>query len=278
MTYYKDFDCPLVAHLKIEEDRDLADRNFSSIIKIFPALKTLDYTGPYLKKHRTDHFVYDVENLVFKEISLSDTSSPAPALISFRDDIPLKTPLLPSDQEVTHESQFHAFYSIGIYKFFELIPQITCLDAIDVTSRFLEQEKFVELLLSLKDIRSLSFDIGWHDLSYKFSKETFKAATVFLLVPEIKLPVILEFLASCFPNLKELGIHLIELPDNHEARDSQFKHVIELWGKLIENCSNLSKIHLSNGASYRCQIKPKYPHIQVDNKYKARYYERKDIF
>ncbi|KAJ9066950.1 hypothetical protein DSO57_1004712 [Entomophthora muscae] len=278
MNYYRDYDYPLVTHLIIEEQLARIGYNFSRIIKRFPALKTLDYTGPYINGYQFNHFFYDIENMVFKEINLSDRVSPLSALICFHDDIPSKTPLLSSEQEVTHESQFRALRNIGIYKFFELIPQITCLDAIDVTSRFLEQEKFVELLLSLKDIRSLSFDFGYHDFSPDLYKETFKATTVFLEVNKSNLTLVLEWLANCFPSLEELGIYLSDGPANYDETKSEFKSTFEFWEKLVESRPNLSKIHLPNDVFSRCQIEKKYPHILVGNKCKARYYDTKNIF
>ncbi|KAJ9069608.1 hypothetical protein DSO57_1016769 [Entomophthora muscae] len=233
MIYYKDFDCPLVTHLIIDEEWALAGHDFSYIIKRFPALKTFDYTGPFLRGYLFDHFFYDVENMVFKEISFSDRDADISAFLRFRDDIPSKTPLLSSDQEVTHESQFNDLFNISTLKLLELIPRFTCLDAIDINTRFLDpDQEYIELLLSLKDIRSLSFDFDDQDFSTDLFEETFKATNVSLEITESKLPLILEWLASCFPDLEELGIHLSDLPANYdETRES--KLTFELWEKLI---------------------------------------------
>ncbi|KAJ9066959.1 hypothetical protein DSO57_1004721 [Entomophthora muscae] len=67
VTHYKDFDCPLVTHLIIVNLYTFSHHDFLRIIKIFPALKTLDYAGPNSSGFQFTHFVYDVENMVFKE-------------------------------------------------------------------------------------------------------------------------------------------------------------------------------------------------------------------
>ncbi|KAJ9066955.1 hypothetical protein DSO57_1004717 [Entomophthora muscae] len=271
LTYYKDFDCPLVTHLIIDEDWALAGHNFSHIIKGFPAVKTINYKGPHLHGYRFDYFVYDVKNMVFKEISFSNRDSLMSAFLRFQDDIPSKTPLLSSDEEVTHESQFHALRSISTYTFFDFIPQFNYLDAIDIIPKSLEQADFIELLLSLKDIRSLSFDFKHQRFSADLCRMTFKATTVFLEVPESELPVVLEWLTRCFPNLEELGIYLSDsMYAYDETKQTESKLTFELWENLVENCSNLSKIHLSDDLPFLCQIKKKYPHISVDNKRKKR--------
>ncbi|KAJ9054728.1 hypothetical protein DSO57_1011040 [Entomophthora muscae] len=274
MTYYEDFDCPLVTHLIIREEWALGGEDFPYIIESFPALKTFDYTGPYLHGYQFDHFIYDVENMVFKEISLADRDAPMSAFLRFRDDIPSKTPLFSSCKEATCESQFEDLFTTYTHKFFELIPQFTCLDAIDVTTPFIDQEEFIALLLSLKDIRSLSFDFKYQDFSPDLCKETFNATTVFLEVNKLKLPLVLEWLASCFPNLEELSINLLDGPANYDETKSEFKSTFELWEKMIESRPNLSRIHLPNDVFTQCQIEKKYPQILVDNKCKARYYEK----
>ncbi|KAJ9078343.1 hypothetical protein DSO57_1007380 [Entomophthora muscae] len=269
MTYYKDFDCPLVTHLKIEEEWTLSGDNFPYIIGKFPALKTFEYAVPSLHGFQFTHFFYDVENTVFKEIRFESRDTPMSAFLRFQDDIPLKTPLLSSDEEVTHESQFHAL--LDIHSFYYYIPRFTCLDAIDLKTTFLDQEDFIDLLLSLKGIRSLSFDFKYQEFSPDLCKETFKATAVFIEVFEPKLPVVLVWLASCFPNLQELGIHLLDLPDNYEKRES--KLTFEFWKSLIRNCSNLSIIHLSNVSSSQCRIEKEYPRILVDNKRQLRHFD-----
>ncbi|KAJ9078358.1 hypothetical protein DSO57_1007395 [Entomophthora muscae] len=257
VTHYKDFDCPL----------------------IFPALKTLDYAGPNSSGFQFTHFVYDVENMVFKEICFSSRGSSLNAVLHFRDDIPSKTPLLSSDQEVTHESQFKDLLNANIRSLFDFIQQFAYLDAIDLEPNSLGQEKFVELLLTLKDIRSLSFDIEYQDFSSDLCKETFKATTVFLKVHESKLPSVLDWLASCFPNLVELGIYLSYDPAKYDGtKKSESKSIFEFWEKLIGNRPNLSKIHLPNAVFSRWQIEKKYPHILVGNKCKATYLDTQDDF
>ncbi|KAJ9078353.1 hypothetical protein DSO57_1007390 [Entomophthora muscae] len=271
MTYYKDFDCPLVTHLIIEEEWSLPGHNFSHIVKRFPAVKTLEYTNGSSTGYQFEHFVYDVENMVFKEINFPGHEEPLYASLRFDDDIPPKTPLLSSDQELTHESQFRALRSISTYTFFDFIPQFTYLDAIDIIPKCIEQEEFIELLLSLKDIRSSSFDFKYQRFSTDLFKETFKATTVFLEVPESELPVVLEWLASCLPNLEELGIHLTDsLHDRDETKQTESKLTFEFWENLVGKCPNLSKIHLFDDLPFLCQIKKKYPHISVDNKRKKR--------
>ncbi|KAJ9066943.1 hypothetical protein DSO57_1004706 [Entomophthora muscae] len=305
MTYYRDFDCPLVTHLIIHEEWALAGENFLYIIGRFPALKTFDYTGPYLHGYQFDHFVYDVENMVFKEISLADRDAPMSAFLRFQDDIPPKTPLFSSvkndsiserdelaafmrslkdmhsktpldssAKKITHESQLRDLFNAHTYKFFEFIPRFNCLDAIDVSTPFIDQEEFIELLLSLKDTRSLSFDFGYQDFSPDLCKETFKATTVFLEVNNSKLTLVLEWLTSCFPNLEELSINLLDGPANYDETKSEFQSTFELWEKMIESRPNLSRIHLPNDVFTQCQIEKKYPHILVDNKCKARYYRK----
>ncbi|KAJ9054733.1 hypothetical protein DSO57_1011045 [Entomophthora muscae] len=274
MTYYKDFDYPLVTHLKIEEEWALSLDNFSYIFGKFPALKTFEYAGPDLDGFQFTHFVYDVENMVFKKIGCESKNTFFSAVLHFQDDIPSKTPLLSSNQEANHMSQFKDFLNNNVYKFAEFIPRFNCLDAIDVTSRFFEQEEFIALLLSLKDIRSLSFDFKYQDFSPDLCKETFNATTVFLEVNKLKLPLVLEWLASCFPNLEELSINLLDGPANYDETKSEFKSTFELWEKMIESRPNLSRIHLPNDVFTQCQIEKKYPQILVDNKCKARYYEK----
>ncbi|KAJ9078350.1 hypothetical protein DSO57_1007387 [Entomophthora muscae] len=212
MTYYRDFDCPLVTRLIIEEELALAGRNFSHIVKRFPAVKTFEFIYPMSYGYYFEYFVYDVESMVFKEISFPDIEEdPLSAFLRFHDDIPPKTPLLSSNQEVTHESQFYALHSISTYAFIKFIPRFTYLDDIDIcASSSLKQEEFVELILSLKDIRSLSFDFKCQRFLTDLFKETFKATTVFFNLPESELPVVLGWLASCLPNLEELGIHLTD--------------------------------------------------------------------
>ncbi|KAJ9060044.1 hypothetical protein DSO57_1035067 [Entomophthora muscae] len=87
MTYYRDFDCPLVTRLIIHENWSLAGHNFPHIVKRFPALKTFEYQVPQLRGYRFDYFVYDVKNMVFKEITFSNRVSPMSAFICFHDDI-----------------------------------------------------------------------------------------------------------------------------------------------------------------------------------------------
>ncbi|KAJ9087495.1 hypothetical protein DSO57_1032834 [Entomophthora muscae] len=241
------------------------------MIKVFPALKTFDYTGFYGGGWNLEHFVYDVENMVFKEIGFPCFEEPFSAFIRFHDDIPPKTPLLSLDEEVTHESQFRDLLNANTDNLFDFIHQFACLDAIYVRASFIELEEFVQLLLSLKDIPSLSFNIEYQDFYPDLCKETFKATTVFLEVHESKLPSFLEWLATCLPNLEELGIELSDGPVSHdETKDSESKSTFEFWKKLIESRPNLSKIHLPNDFPTRCQIEKKYPHILVGNKCKAR--------
>ncbi|KAJ9078352.1 hypothetical protein DSO57_1007389 [Entomophthora muscae] len=270
MTYYRDFDCPLVTHLIIEEEDSLAGHNFSHIVKRFPAVETFEFIYTVIYGYQFEYFVYDVENMVFKEIRFPGHEEPLYASLRFHNDIPPKTPLLSSHQEVTHESQFHALLSLSTCGFVDLIPQFTYLDAIHIIPECIEQE-FIELLLSLKDIRSLSFDFKYQRFSTDLFKETFKATTVFLEVPESELPVVLEWLASCLPNLEELGIHLRgSLYAHDETKQTESKLIFEFWENLVEKCPNLSKIHLSDDLPFLCQIKKKYPHISVDNKRKAK--------
>ncbi|KAJ9054727.1 hypothetical protein DSO57_1011039 [Entomophthora muscae] len=263
MTYYRDFDCPLVTHLIIHEEWALAGENFPYIIGRFPALKTFDYTGPYLHGYQFDHFVYDQTEMhpclhfyVSKTIFLQ------------------KHLCFHQLRKITHESQLRDLFTAHTYKFAEFIPRFNCLDAIEVSTPFIEQEEFIELLLSLKDIRSLSFDFGYQDFSSDLCKETFKATTVFLEVNHSKLTLVLEWLASCFPNLEELSINLLDGPANYDETKSEFKSTFELWEKMIESRPNLSRIHLPNDVFTQCQIEKKYPQILVDNKCKARYYEK----
>ncbi|KAJ9065037.1 hypothetical protein DSO57_1024014 [Entomophthora muscae] len=275
MYYYKDFDCPLVTHLIIDEQWDLARQDFPHIIQRFPALKTLEYTGPFFGDYLFDYFVYDAENMVFKEIRfLLDIS--CRVHIRFRDDIPSKTPVLPSVKKVTHESQFHALQAIDRRSLYGYIPQFTYVDAVHLFAASRGQEDFVRYLLNLKDIRYLRFHSELQDLPPHLCKETFKATTVFLEVIEPNLPVVLELLATCFPNLQELGIDLIALEDNYDPYDyyetGESKMAFTFWEKLVESCPNLSKIHLSDEVPFRCQVGKEYPHILVDNKCQGPYF------
>ncbi|KAJ9074559.1 hypothetical protein DSO57_1005011 [Entomophthora muscae] len=155
---------------------------------------------------------------------------------------------------------------------YDFIHQFTYLDAIHLKPSSLDHEKLSELLLSLKDIRSLRFDFEYHDFSPDLYKKTFKATTVFLEIDDDIYPSVLNWLASCFPNLEELGIDLSEIPCLYaEGEEPDSKSISELWEKLIERCPNLSKIHRSPGAAIQCQIEKKYPHILFDNNFPAKY-------
>ncbi|KAJ9066944.1 hypothetical protein DSO57_1004707 [Entomophthora muscae] len=172
--------------------------------------------------------------MVFKKIGCESKNSFFSAVLHFQDDIPSKTPLLSSNQEANHMSQFKDFFNTNVYKFAKIIPRFTCLDAIE-------------------------------NFTPDLCKETFKATTVFLGVPRLKLTLVFKCLASCFPNLEELGIYATDFKANYdETRES--KLTFELWEKLIDNCPNLSKIHLSKEVPFRCQVEEKYPHLSVDNK------------
>ncbi|KAJ9061097.1 hypothetical protein DSO57_1023996 [Entomophthora muscae] len=271
MICYSDFECPLVTHLIIEEEHDLGINNFPHIVKRFPAMKTFEYKILESTGCGSEHFVYDVENMVFKEISFLGYEGSWSVYLRFRDDIPSKTPLLSSDQEVTHESQFNAHRSIDIFEFSDFIPQFAYVDAIDIDTSSAQQEELLELVLRLKDIRSLSFDFDNETFSTDLYNETFKARTVFLEVYKYEIPDVLLWLTKCFPNLEELGIFLLDHGWGVYKIDyKESKLTFELWENLVENCSNLSKLHLSDDLPFHCQIEQKYPHISVDNKQNKR--------
>ncbi|KAJ9079446.1 hypothetical protein DSO57_1035293 [Entomophthora muscae] len=242
LTYYSFFDCPLVTHLIIEELSYRVEPNFSDIIKKFPALKKFNYTAPKLYKPKAVHFVYDVENFVFKDIGFPIIDKPMSTFLRFQDDIPSKTPLLSSVQEVTHESQFNALLSIGIYKFSDFIPQFAYVDAIGIDTSLVQQEELPKLLLRLKDIRSLSFIFDFKSFSTDLCKETFKATTVFLEVHESEIPDVLLWLTSCFSNLEELGICLLNnMCDYYATNHTESKLTFKFWENLVENCSTFQK-------------------------------------
>ncbi|KAJ9062646.1 hypothetical protein DSO57_1008412 [Entomophthora muscae] len=153
------------------------------------------------------------------------------------------------------------------HNLYDFIHQFAYLDAIHVKPGSLNQEEFAKLILSFKDIRSLSLNFELRDFSPDLCK-TFKASTVFLEMEEYLYPSVFEWLASCFPKLEELGIFMQGIPCWYTKREKlDSKSIVELWEKLIESCPNLSKIYRSTAASSQCQIEKKYPHIQFGNKF-----------
>ncbi|KAJ9054726.1 hypothetical protein DSO57_1011038 [Entomophthora muscae] len=87
-----------------EEDLTVGGNNFPYVFGKFPALKTFEYAGPPLHGFQFTHFVYDVENMVFKKIGCESKNSFFSAVLHLQGDIPSKTPLLSSNQEANHMS------------------------------------------------------------------------------------------------------------------------------------------------------------------------------
>ncbi|KAJ9063274.1 hypothetical protein DSO57_1001712 [Entomophthora muscae] len=138
----------MVTRLIIEEESDNADHNFSDIIKKFPALEKFDYTICGLPGYKINSFRYDVENMVFKKIGLSEGGEETFEGLHFQDDIPSKTPLFSSDEEVTHELQFKLLMNANTDSLIDFIHQFAYLDVIHLKPGSLDQEELAELLLS----------------------------------------------------------------------------------------------------------------------------------